>query len=133
MWTIVYISCICTGFKEEIYYMLLFVLGLNIAWEVIYSADVVIVDTYFKYRKEDFPENANKQFVSFSILTLCHLCRFTARLYSKYFLDYPRHFFNPFFLKCRMVPEPFYIQRGGMGQNKRLLPVNFKILKNQIC
>ena len=94
-WTIVYISCIRTGFKQKTYCMPLFALGLNFAWEVIYSVDdvvgvlgdvsvfsvqtivniiwacldAVIVYTYFKYGKKDFPENAQKQFVPFSILT----------------------------------------------------------------
>ena len=74
--------------------MPLFALGLNFAWEVIYSVDevigfignpgmfsvqtaaniiwacldAVIVYTYFKYGKEYFPENAQKHFVPFSIL-----------------------------------------------------------------
>lgn len=94
-WTIVYISCIRTGFKQKTYCMPLFALGLNFAWEVIYSADevigiignpslfsvqtivniiwasldAVIVYTYFKYGKKYFPETAKKYFVPFSILT----------------------------------------------------------------
>lgn len=94
-WTIVYISCIRTGFKQKTYCMPLFALGLNFAWEVIYSVDeivelvgnpsmfsvqtivniiwaaldAVIVYTYFKYGKKYFPENAKKYFVPFSILT----------------------------------------------------------------
>lgn len=93
-WTIVYISCIHTGFKQKTYCMPLFALGLNFAWEVIYSVDevvgfignpdmfsaqtianivwacldAVIVYTYFKYGKAYFPENAKKYFVPFSIL-----------------------------------------------------------------
>lgn len=93
-WTIVYISCIHTGFKQKTYCMPLFALALNFAWEVIYSVDevasfignsgsfsiqtivniiwacldAVIVYTYFKYGKEFFPENAKKHFVPFSIL-----------------------------------------------------------------
>lgn len=88
-WSIVYIACIRTGLKEKTYCMPLFALGLNFAWEVIYSVnecmtgmfsvqtvanivwaclDAVIVYTYFKYGKEYFPENAKKYFVPFSIL-----------------------------------------------------------------
>lgn len=74
--------------------MPLFALGLNFAWEVIYSVDeivdfignpdmfsvqtianivwacldAVIVFTYFKYGKASFPENAKKHFVPFSLL-----------------------------------------------------------------
>lgn len=93
-WTVVYISCIRTGFKQKTYCMPLFALGLNFAWELIYSLDevagiienpgmfsvqtivnviwacldAVIVYTYFKYGKESFPENAKKHFLPFSIL-----------------------------------------------------------------
>lgn len=93
-WTIVYISCIRTGLKQKTYCMPLFALGLNFAWEVIYSVDeiigfienpsmfsvqtvaniiwacldAVIVYTYFKYGRESFPENAKEQFVPFSVL-----------------------------------------------------------------
>ena len=88
-WTIVYIDSIRIGFKQKTYCMPLFALGLNIAWEVIYSlngfvdfsiqvvanaiwacCDVVIVYTYFRYGKKWFPDNAKKFFTPFSILAL---------------------------------------------------------------
>lgn len=74
-WSAVYVDCIRTGFKQKIYCMPLFALGLNIAWETIYSyyelfgretisiqgfanaawviLDAVLVVTYFKYAKND--------------------------------------------------------------------------------
>ncbi|MDD4370572.1 MAG: hypothetical protein PHD56_05815 [Anaerostipes sp.] len=77
--------------------MPLFALGLNIAWEVIYTVqglanpsiqtpvnfiwagcDLVIVCTYFKYGRKHFPENAKAYFaqnVTMSILFLVMLYR----------------------------------------------------------
>lgn len=89
-WSIVYIELIRKGFKDKTYGMPLFALGLNFAWELIYSVDgllfntfsteqsvvnliwaaldVVIVFTYFKYGKQYFHEKAKRYFVPFSIL-----------------------------------------------------------------
>lgn len=90
-WTIVYIELIRNGFKYKTYAIPLFALGLNIAWEIIYSVndliisgnssgiqgsvnlvwacfDIIIVYTYFKYGKKYFPERAIRYFVPFSIL-----------------------------------------------------------------
>ncbi|MBR1852591.1 MAG: hypothetical protein IJ794_05520 [Lachnospiraceae bacterium] len=36
-WSIVYIGCIRQGFRDKTYAMPLFALGLNIAWETIYT------------------------------------------------------------------------------------------------
>ena len=92
-WTIVYIDLIRKGFKDKVCGMPLFALGLNIAWEFIYSidgffinkqfilvqcignlawalCDVVILVTWFKYGKQTMPENSRKYFVPFSILSL---------------------------------------------------------------
>ena len=88
-WSAVYIECIRKGFKDKTYAMPLYALGLNIAWETIYTVhdlafdlsvqafvnlawmclDAVIVYTYFKFGKREFPENAKKYFVPFSILS----------------------------------------------------------------
>ena len=88
-WSIVYIGCIRQGFRDKTYAMPLFALGLNIAWETIYTIhdlffdisvqafvnlawmclDAVMVYTYFKFGKKEFPENAQKYFVPFSILS----------------------------------------------------------------
>lgn len=87
-WTLVYIDSIRKGFKDNTYAIPLYALGLNFAWEVIYtvrdigSADVqgivnliwmlcdaAIVMTYFKYGKREYPENAKKYFLPFSILS----------------------------------------------------------------
>ena len=87
-WTLVYIDSIRKGFKDKTYAIPLYALGLNFAWEVIYTfrdistagvqgivnliwmlCDAVIVVTYFKYGKREFPENAKKYFLPFSILS----------------------------------------------------------------
>lgn len=102
-WSIVYIELIRNGFKDKTYGMPLFALGLNFAWEIIYSfdsllftssslqasvqgvvnliwalLDAVIVYTYFKYGRRDFPNEAKKYFISFSILAFisCFLMQF---------------------------------------------------------
>ena len=88
-WTIVYIGWIRLGFKDKPYAMPLFALGLNIAWEAIYAMrgllidtsaqtyvnltwmclDIAIIYTYFKFGRKEFPENAKKYFVPFSIMS----------------------------------------------------------------
>ena len=87
-WTLVYIDSIRKGFKDKTYAIPLYALGLNFAWEVIYTVrdistagvqgvvnlvwmlcDAVIVYTYFKYGKREFPENAKKEFIPFSVLS----------------------------------------------------------------
>lgn len=98
-WSIVYIELIRKGFKDKTYGMPLFALGLNFAWELIYSVDeivlgaasiqgwvnlvwavldAIIVYTYFKYGREYFPEKGKKYFVPFSILAFasCFVMQF---------------------------------------------------------
>jgi len=75
-WTIVYIAAIRQGFKYKTYAMPVAALGLNIAWETIYgvnglfgavsaqsvinllwaAADVVIVITFFRFGRAEFPK-----------------------------------------------------------------------------
>ncbi|MBR1781721.1 MAG: hypothetical protein IJ751_10010 [Oscillospiraceae bacterium] len=88
-WSVVYIDCIRQGFRAKTYAMPLYALGLNIAWETIYTIhdllfdvsvqafvnlawmclDAVIVYTYFEFGRREFPERAKKYFVPFSILS----------------------------------------------------------------
>ncbi len=98
-WSIVYIELIRGGFKDKTYAMPLFALGLNFAWETLYSVDqlflgseplqgvvnliwatldAVIIITYFKYGREYFPKKAKKYFVPFSILAFvsCFVMQF---------------------------------------------------------
>ncbi len=92
-WTIVYIDLIRCGFRDKTCGMPLFALGLNFAWEVIYSIDglfihyafnpvqsianvvwacfdVVILVTWFKYGRKTLPDKARKYFLPYSIMVI---------------------------------------------------------------
>lgn len=92
-WTIVYIELIRNGFRDKACGMPLFALGLNIAWEFLYSidgffiskefiqiqnaadmvwafCDVAILVCWFRYGKQYLPRQAQKYFVPYSILAL---------------------------------------------------------------
>lgn len=92
-WTIVYIELIRNGFKDKACGMPLFALGLNIAWEFLYSidgfflskefipvqniadlawafCDIAILACWFKYGKQYLPEKARKYFAPYSIFAL---------------------------------------------------------------
>lgn len=85
-WTLVYIDLIRRGFKDKTYGMPLFALAFNIAWEFIFGFlvgvdvslqrivnavwflfDAVIVYTYFKYGRKEFPKTVEKFFVPWSL------------------------------------------------------------------
>lgn len=100
-WIIVYEECIRLGFKEKTYAMPLFALGLNFAWETTYSfsdiflaahgpleglnavqafvnaswvvLDIVILFTYFKYGKKEFPKSINQKYFPFwnTLVIIC--------------------------------------------------------------
>lgn len=92
-WTIVYIELIRRGFKDKACGMPLFALGLNIAWEFIYSydgflgsqsfimaqniadlawavCDVMILVTWFRYGRETMNKSSRPYFVPYSVLAL---------------------------------------------------------------
>lgn len=92
-WSVVYVDSIRTGFKQKTYCMPLFALGLNIAWEGIYSftdlfirhsygaqaianacwfiLDIFIVVTWFKFGKEECQDEVSRKwFVPWTILVL---------------------------------------------------------------
>ena len=98
-WIIVYEECIRLGFKQKTYAMPFFALGLNVAWEAVYTysdiflaahgpltgmtlvqtianaawvcLDVVILTTWFLYGKRWFPKTvSHKWFAPWSILVL---------------------------------------------------------------
>lgn len=92
-WSAVYIDSIRTGFKQKTYCMPLFALGLNIAWEGVYSyyelmgrgapslqgyanavwflLDIVIVVTYFKFSKTDCKTDMERKWQApFGVLVL---------------------------------------------------------------
>ena len=86
-WSIVYIDLINRGFKDKTYGMPLFALAFNIAWEFMYGfvinfgftlqkavnivwclLDAVIIYTYFKYGRKDFPKDKERFFLPWSLL-----------------------------------------------------------------
>lgn len=98
-WMIVYEECIRLGIKRKTYAMPFWALTLNITWEIIYSysdifleahgpltginvaqsvvnvfwvfLDCVILYTYFKYGKKEWPEQiSGKLFVPWSLLVI---------------------------------------------------------------
>jgi hypothetical protein len=86
-WTIVYIEMIRRGFRDQTYGMPLFALAFNIAWEFMFAfvvpgglslqrvvnitwflLDAVIVYTYFRYGRRDFPQAWQRYFLPWSLL-----------------------------------------------------------------
>lgn len=106
-WILVYEECIRLGIQQKTYAMPFFALGFNFAWELIYTVsdifleahgpltgmngiqaavnaawvllDMVILYTYFKYGKKEWPTNiSRKLFVPWSLLVL--VCCFGLQL-----------------------------------------------------
>ena len=91
-WSIVYIECIRTGFKQKTYCMPLFALALNFAWEGIYAftdlfirksigaqaianscwfiLDIVILVTWFKFGQAEFTGEKKKYFIPWTVLVV---------------------------------------------------------------
>lgn len=91
-WTIVYIELIRLGFRDKTFGMPLFALALNISWESIqffidifyrtttvqtwinvvwFLLDLVIIYTYFRYGKKEFPKSMNQNyFIPWSLIVL---------------------------------------------------------------
>ena len=106
-WVIVYEECVRLGFRQKTCAMPFFALGLNFAWELIYTLadifleahgplvgmtlvqaianavwvclDVLILTTYFRYGKKEWPGTiSEKWFLPWSILGL--ICCFALQL-----------------------------------------------------
>src|SRR5258706_9878480 len=89
-WTIVYISAIWIGFRHKTYAIPLAALGLNLAWESTYAvpdltstlpvqgvvdvvwalADVIIVYTFFRYGRAEFPVLTRRMFALWAVLVI---------------------------------------------------------------
>ena len=86
-WTVVYIDLIHRGFKDKTYGMPLFALAFNFAWELTFGFlvaggmslqrivnitwflfDAVIVYTYFRYGRKEFPKSMERFFIPWSLL-----------------------------------------------------------------
>ena len=112
-WIIVYKECIRLGFKQKTYSMPFFALILNIAWETVYPfsyiflnapppidgvvaevqyvvnivwliLDIVILYTYFKFGKKEWPRSISIKFLApWSILAIiCCFCIQIAFIYE---------------------------------------------------
>lgn len=105
-WILVYEECIRIGITKKTYAMPLFALGLNFAWEFIYSVadivyeahgplegmnlvqvvvnvfwcclDVVILYTYFANGKKEWQDSMKKYFVPWTLLVL--ICCFALQI-----------------------------------------------------
>src|SRR5512142_2317161 len=88
-WTIVYVDLINRGLRDKTYGMPFFALAFNISWEFIYAfviyqgsplqravnvvwfaLDVVILVTYFKYGRLEFPKPVERSFIPWSVAGL---------------------------------------------------------------
>jgi hypothetical protein len=86
-WTIVYLDIINRGFRDKTYGMPLFALAFNIGWEFIFGFlvvegyslqrivnavwfvfDAVIVVTYFRYGRREFPSTVQRWFIPWSVV-----------------------------------------------------------------
>lgn len=105
-WILVYEECIRIGIRKKTYAMPLFALGLNFAWEFLYSVvdivyeahgplvgmnlaqevvnifwcclDMVILYTYFANAKKEWPDFVKKYFVPWTLLVL--VCSFALQI-----------------------------------------------------
>jgi hypothetical protein len=96
-WFFVCIEMVYLGNRDKTYGMPLFALGLDFAWETIYTIDgvsnielqtfingirliidILIIVTYFRYGRERFPDALKKQFVliSSAVFAVCFAFQF---------------------------------------------------------
>jgi hypothetical protein len=85
-WTVVYLDLINRGFRDRTYGMPLFALAFNFAWEFIFGflvgegigvqrivnvtwfvLDVIIVVTYFRYGRREYPATVQRWFIPWSV------------------------------------------------------------------
>lgn len=152
-WIIVYEECIRLGFKQKTYAMPFFALGLNFAWELIYTVsdifleahgplvgmtlvqtianaawvclDVLILFTYFRYGKKEWPKTiSSKLFAPWSILGL--VCCFALQLVFIKEFDFIMAAQYSAFLQNLLMSILFismYVKRGNMEGQSILLAV----------
>lgn len=152
-WMIVYEECIRLGFKQKTYAMPLFALGLNFAWELIYTLadifleahgpltgltlvqaivnavwvclDVVILVSYFKYGKKEWPKSIDSKFFApWSVLVL--ICSFALQLAFIVGFGFVKAAQYAAFLQNLLMSVLFismYVKRGSMEGQSVLLAV----------
>ena len=150
-WIIVYEECIRLGFKEKTYAMPLFALGLNFAWEAIYSfsdiflaahgplvglnaiqayvnaswavLDIIILFTYFKYGKKEFSKSINKKYFLAWILLVMACCFALQYVFIKEFGFIMGAKYSAFLqnLLMSVMFIGMYVKRGNMKGQSLLL------------
>lgn len=150
-WIIVYEECIRLGFKQKTYAMPFFALGLNFAWELIYTVsdiafeahgplegmtlvqtiangawvclDMLILVTYFRYGKKDWDNTiSRKWFLPWSILGL--VCCFALQIVFIKEFDFVMAAQYSAFLQNLVMSILFismYAKRGNMRGQSLLL------------
>ena len=144
-WSIVYIECIRIGFREKTYCMPLFPLGLNIAWEAIYSyyelfgrdtvriqgfanaawviLDVMIVVTYFWFAGNEAQTEMEKKWtVPFGVMAIA--AAFVIQFLFIYeFGDEQAEIYSAYLQNIVMSVAYLYLlrsRRSSRGQSKRI-------------
>ncbi len=152
-WIIVYEECVRLGFKQKTYAMPFWALALNITWESIYTysdiflgahgkiegiliaqvivnvfwvcLDCVILYTYFKYGKKEWPDKiSGKYFMPWNILVL--ICSAALQLVFIYEFGFVLAAQYSAFLQNLLMSVLFialYIRRGNMEGQSMLLAV----------
>ncbi|MBO5260051.1 MAG: hypothetical protein J6B26_06695 [Agathobacter sp.] len=141
-WSAVYIDSIRIGFKQKTYCMPLFALGLNIAWEGIYSytdlfirhsygaqafanaawflLDIFILTTWFKFAKDEMQGDVEKKyFVPWTILVLI-ACFVLQILFMVEFGDVEGEKYSAFLQNIAMSITYLYMlnsRRSSKGQS----------------
>lgn len=152
-WMLVYEECIRIGFKQKTYAMPLFALGLNFAWEFLYSfvdiayeahgplsgmtliqvvvnvfwcgLDIIILYTYFKNGRKEWPENiSSKWFVPWTLLVL--ICSFALQIVFIVEFDFVMAAQYSAFLQNLLMSVLFiqmFAKRGGDAGQSLILAV----------
>lgn len=151
-WILVYEECIRIGIKKKYYAMPLFALGLNFSWELLYSIvdlvyeahgplvgmnkvqlivnifwcclDVVILYTFFKNAKKEWPDFIKKYFVPWTILVL--ICSFALQIVFMAEFGFVMASQYSAFLQNLVMSVLFiklFVQRGGDAGQSILLAV----------
>lgn len=150
-WIIVYEECIRLGFKQKTYAMPFWALGLNVAWETIYTysdiflgahgnlsgmtlvqtianaawvcLDIIILFTYFRFGSKEWPQSLSKKlFAPWSILVL--ICCFALQLVFIKEFGFEMAAQYSAFLQNLLMSVLFvklYIKRGSMEGQSILL------------
>lgn len=144
-WSVVYADSIRIGFRQKTYCMPLFALGLNIAWEGIYSftdlflrhsygaqafanavwfiLDIFIVITFLKYGKEEVHGQLGKKLFFFWAILALIACFVLQILFFVEFGDVEGEKYSAFLQNLAMSVSYLYLlnrRRSSAGQSMRI-------------